>query len=290
MRISIIVFILIYSFPVLSQTDSLSNWKRKAETGVNINQASFSKNWNAGGVNSLALGSFFNGRAFYDSEKISFDNDLQLQYGFLNNDGQGFRKNSDRIFFDSKIGYKLTSVWNVYASVNFLSQFAPGFRFDQDTIGVERPVKISQFMSPGFLTSSVGLEYKPVPWFWTRFGAGSVRQTFVLDTTLYRTVPNNYGVPIGKTVRNEVAFVLTMNLDKDLSKNVNLKTRFTAFANYEDLKAIDTRLDFIFTAKVSRIINVNITGTVLYDQDMDYDVQYAQALSLGIMYSFTEFK
>src|SRR4051812_27367848 len=81
------------------QTDSLtspamvaSKWKRSLETGLNVNQASFSDNWKGGGVTSLALGSLLNARAFYQGDKVSFDTDLQMTYGFLKNKGQNFRK------------------------------------------------------------------------------------------------------------------------------------------------------------------------------------------------------
>src|SRR6185312_5267041 len=57
-------------------------WKRQAEFGLNMNQASFSNNWKGGGVNAIALGTLFNGRALYEKKKISFDHTVQLLYGF----------------------------------------------------------------------------------------------------------------------------------------------------------------------------------------------------------------
>jgi hypothetical protein len=63
-----------------------------------------------------------------------------------------------------------------------------------------------------------------------------------------------------------------------------------AFANYNTLEAIDSRLDVSFTAKINRFINVSLTSVMLYDQDMDYKIQYSQALTLGILYNYSEFK
>jgi hypothetical protein len=272
----------------LAQTDTTSHWKRSFRSGLNLNQASFSDNWKGGGVNSIALGTLLNTRANYESEKITFTNELDLLYGILKTKDQGARKTTDRIFFDSKLGYKLSPVWSAFVSVNFLSQFDLGYRYF-DSLGEEHKEVISKFFSPAYLTSSLGLEYKPVDYFWMRFGVGTFRQTFVGDPNIYRNEPKNYGVEVGKKVRNELALQYIANFDKDIAKNLNFKARFTAFANYETFDAIDTRLDLLLTAKVNKFINVNVTTTALYDQDMDYDIQYSQSLALGILFNFSEF-
>lgn len=285
------VLILINLSPLFAQTkDSIQRkWKKSFETGLNVNQASFSDNWKGGGINSIALGTLFNGRVLYEGKNFSFDNNAQLLYGFLKNGQQSFRKTSDRIFLDSKFGYKLSPKWNAFMSINFLSQFAPGYNFTLDSTGKERKSLISQFLAPGFLTTSLGFEYKPVDYFWVRFGVGGFRQTFVLDTTIYREVPANYGVPIHKKVRNELAFVLTANFDKEIAKNLHLRILMTTFSNYENLAATDFRSDIVLTAKVNKFMNVNLSGTILYDQDQDYEVQYTQALALGLVYTFSQF-
>ncbi|HRY33770.1 MAG TPA: DUF3078 domain-containing protein [Bacteroidales bacterium] len=272
-------------FMVHAQNDTL-HWKKSLQTGLNLNQASFSDNWKGGGVNSIALGTFLNATASYsDKKKITFDNDLQLAYGFVQNKGQTARKSQDKIFFDSKLGYKIAKNWNLFASVNFSSQFDAGFEYKKDQAGAEYAILLSKFMAPGYLTSSIGLEYKPVDYFWARFGTGTLRQTFVLDTALYQTNPKYYGLERGKKVRSEVAFQFIANFDKDIATNLNLKTRFSALAPYENIGRIVSRLDATLTAKVNKYINVNLTGTMLNDPDMDDKVQYSQGFALGILFN-----
>jgi hypothetical protein len=271
-----------------AKADTLKNWKRSFRSGLNLNQASFSDNWKGGGVNSIAIGASLNTKANYESKTISFNNELDLLYGILKNKDLSTRKTTDRIFFDSKLGLKLSPVWSAFVSVNFLSQFDLGYNY-YDSLGEERRKLISKFFSPAYLTSSIGFEYKPVTYFWMRFGLGTFRQTFVGDKFIYRNEPKNYGVPVGQTVRHEAALQYIANFDKDIAKNLNLKTRFSAFANYKTIQAIDTRLDVILAAKVNKYINVNVTATALYDQDMDYDIQYTQSLALGLIYNFSEF-
>ncbi|MHC1705981.1 MAG: DUF3078 domain-containing protein [Bacteroidales bacterium] len=288
--ITAMALLMLISGALSSQDDTLK-WKKAVQTGINVNQASFSDNWKGGGVNSLALGAFFNGKLSYtDKKKLTFDNDLQLAYGFLQNKGQSTRKSTDRIFFDSKLGYKIASKWDLFVSVNFLSQFDAGFEYKKDDVGIEHETIISKFMAPAYLTSSIGLEYKPVSYFWCRFGTGTLRQTFVTDTTLYRTVPKNYGVDIGKKLRNEVAFQFVASFDKDIAKNLNLKTRVSALAPYEDLGKIVSRLDATLSARINKFMNVTLSTAVINDIDMDPDVQYSQSFALGILYNFNQFK
>lgn len=290
------IFFLTLNFANAQQNDiplqadtTLSPWKRSVKTGINLNQAAFSDNWKGGGISSIAFASFFNGKANYESPKITFTNEAELLYGLNRNKGESTRKTTDRIFLDSKLGYKLSTSWSVFASINFLSQFDLGYNYVTDSLGEEQRILISKFFSPAYLTSSLGLEYKPVEYFWMRFGAGTIRQTFVGDPYIYQNEPKNYGVPVGKKVRNEMAFQFIASFDKDIAKNLNLKTRFNAFANYETLDAIDTRLDVELTAKVNRFLNVLLAGTALYDQDMDYKIQTTQTLALGILFNYSEF-
>ena len=94
-QITLLIILALSCSVSYSQTanDSLSlKWKKSLDTGLNVNQASFSDNWTGGSVNSLALGTLFNGRALYEGKNFSFDNHLQSLYGFLKSGDQGFRK------------------------------------------------------------------------------------------------------------------------------------------------------------------------------------------------------
>jgi len=261
-------------------------WRNLTSFGLNINQAAFSENWGAGGVNSLALGGQFSYKTDYTKEDKNFVSELLFQYGTLNNKGQLARKTIDRIFLDNKVALKLSKSWYFFGSVNFESQFDRGFSFSRDALGNEKRTLLSKFMAPGYLTESLGFEYKPVKYFYLRIGTGTARQTFVLDTDLHLTNPKNFGVVPGKTFRNELAFQLVGSYDKDVAKNLNLKSRYTMFANYEKLSSIDNRLDLTLTASVNRLINVSLAGIVLYDDDTANKIQSSQTMAFGLVYKF----
>lgn len=285
---------LIYAFGTFNftiafaQTDT-TYWRKSFAAGANLNQSSFSSNWKAGGVNSIALGLFLNAKANYLKDRISWDNTTELQYGLIKNSGQDMRKSLDRIFLDSKVGYELGGHWNAFFSGNFITQFAPGYIYSSDAGG--RDSLISNFMAPAFLTFALGFEYKPKPWFSLRLSPFAPRFTFLTDDAV--AINQRYGVPVGKTIRTEwLAAMIQAELEKDIAPNLNLKVNYITYANYQTLafNTIDHRLSTTITAKVNRFISVNLTGILLYDRDQDEDIQYSQALGLGILYNVQNFK
>jgi Protein of unknown function (DUF3078) len=277
------------------KVDSASNWRKAFKAGLNLNQASFSSNWKAGGVNSIGFNSFLNYKANYKKENTSWDNEIDMLYGMVNNAGQGYRKTLDRIFLDTKVGRTINKNWDFSGSVNFQSQFAPGYKYDKDANGVEQSTLISDFFAPAFITAALGLEYHPVPYFKARISPFAPRVTIVNDVERFITVdnPTPYGVEPGDKARFEwLAFQLLAEFNKDIAENINLKWRYVMFANYEtfEAKTIDHRFDLNLTAKVNKFINVSVGGILLYDFDQDSGVQLSQAFNLGILYTFQNYE
>ncbi len=282
------------SFAQIVKLDTTSHWKKSFKSGLNFNQAAFSSNWTGGGVNSVGFNASINYKANYQNGKNSWDNSIDLLYGFVNNDGQGFRKTLDRIYLDTKYGHQISDKWSLYVSLNMLTQFDVGYKYEKDVNGVEQPILISNFMAPGYFTNSWGLEYKPVDFFFVRLSPFSPRMTVVKDSEKYVAVDPDtpYGVALGETTRLEwLAFQLLSEFDKEIAKNLTLKVRYLMFANYEtlELKTIDHRLEVLLSAKVNKFIDVNLGGIMVYDYDQDSGAQFTQVFSLGFTYSIQNF-
>jgi hypothetical protein len=273
-----------------TQPDTLV-WKRKFNFAINLNQASFSSNWKGGGVNSIGFNSLFNYKANYKKGRNSWDNDIDLAYGFVKNSGQGFRKTMDRIFLDTKYGYDISEKWALFSSLNFSSQFTKGYNYKDDNT---REL-ISDFLAPAFITSAWGFEYHPVDYFKVRISPFAPRLTIVKDPTRFTQSvgPEPYGVDSTETTRFELlAFQVQAEFNKEIMTNVNLKWRYLLFANYEtlDMKTIDHRLDIDLIAKVNKYINMSVGGILLYDYDQDSGAQVSQVFSLGFLYTFQNFE
>lgn len=285
---------LLFALPLRAQDSTraaardTSYWKGKLTAGANFSQSSFSRNWRAGGINSLALGTLLRATAQYSRRRTEFISEGELLYGVVNNAGQGPRKTNDRIWLDSKLGHKFTDTWSLFTSANFITQFAPGYKYVKDAQGGEEAQFISKFMAPAFITTAWGFEYKPQEYFYLRLSPVAPRITVVYDTTVYRNVPENYGVPIGSRTRYEwLAAQVLANYDRNVTSTLNIKGRYLLFANLQNLtpNQLDHRLDLSFTSKVNKYINVNLTGILLYDRDQDPGVQLSQALAVGLVYT-----
>ena len=273
--------------PVTMLDYRVSYWHKNVIFGLNFSQSAFSNNYSAGGISAIALGTNFDYKVEYNKSPLDFTSELNLVYGISKNKGQGSRKTNDRIFFDNKIASQISKHWSFFGSLTFESQFDKGYNYTTDSVGNNISQLISNLMSPGYLTESVGFEYKPVKYFDLRIGTGTARQTFVLDTTIYHNQPTNYGVPIGKRMLNELAFQVVAALDKDLSKTTHLNVRYALFVPYQQALAYTShRVDAVLTSKISRLIAFTVNGTLLYDKNTSSQVQGTEGLALGVLYKF----
>ncbi|MFY8036359.1 MAG: DUF3078 domain-containing protein [Cyclobacteriaceae bacterium] len=276
--------------------DTLTHWKKAFKGGLNLNQATFSSNWKAGGVNSIGFTAMLNYKANYKKDKISWDNEIDLSYGMVSNQGQGYRKTIDRIFLDTKYGRALSEHWDLSVSANFQSQFAGGYTYIKDANQVEQPKLISDIFAPAYITAALGFEYHPTDYFKLRLSPFSPRVTIVKEIGSYYdpvTNPTPFGVNPNESTRFQwLAFQMLAEFNKDIAENINLKWRYVLFMDYEkiDPNKIDHRLDLNLTAKVNKFVNVSLGGILMYFNAQDKDVQLSQALSLGVMYTFQNYE
>jgi hypothetical protein len=265
-----------------------SYWKKSTQFGANFSNAGFN-NWTAGGQNATGFNIFFNTKGQYAKAKTTWVNDLQLQYGILDN-GNGVKKSIDRIFFDSKVGHTLSKTWSLVGGANFQSQFTAGYKYGDVK---DKDVKISNIFAPAYITEFVGFQWTPKPFFNVVFAPAALRQTIVGDDGVREkdAVTGNlkaaYGVEAGKSIRNELALIqVVANFDKDIAKNVNLKLRYQIFANAASLAHIDNRLDAKLAAKINKYFSATFDLIVLYDDDQSFQIQQARNLGLGFLYTF----
>jgi hypothetical protein len=271
------------SIPVSMLDYKVNYWKKWVALGLNFSQSAFSNHYSSGGVNAIALGTNFDFKTEYNKAPLDYVSETIFIYGISKNKGQGSRKTNDRLFFDNKLATQLSKSWYFFGSLTFESQFDKGYIYNSNgTLS-----QISNFMAPGYLTESVGFEYKPSRYFDLRLGTGTARQTFVTDTTLYHNQRSNYGVKIGKRFRNDLAFQVVSTFVKDIAKNMNLNVRYALFIPYEKhVSFITHRVDAALSARVNRLIAVNINGTFVYDKNANPKPQGTEGMGLGVVYRF----
>jgi Protein of unknown function (DUF3078) len=268
-------------------------WKKGGLFNLNFGQTSLS-NWAAGGDKlSLNINSLLNLHAYYAKDRKSWDNSLDLAMGYVKTTSLGSRKSDDRIDLLSKYGYKLSNTGKWYASalLNFRTQFAPGFNYPSPTI----EVKNSQFLSPAYLLLSLGLDYKPNSNFSVFISPLTSRWVIVNAELVPGQKGGFYGVPVGKTINNELGAFLSANYLKEIVKNITYKSKLDLFGNYKrNPQNVDVFMTNLLSANIFKGISANIGLDLIYDDDVRIfgptstspATQFRQYFGIGYMKKF----
>ena len=237
-------------------------WKKGGIFSLNLSQGSLS-NWAAGGDEfSLSLNAILSAYAFYKKDKHSWDNTVDINFGFLRTTSLGNRKNDDRFDIWSKYGYALSKKWNAAALFNFRTQFANGYTYS----GTDKTFS-SSFLSPAYLLLGLGLDYKPTENFSVYISPVTTRWVIVNDDTL--SAKGLYGVTPGKNTREEFGAFLSAQFIKALSKTVVYKGRLDLFSNYKhNPEKIDVFMTNLFSVKLSKVLAATWNVDFVYDDDV----------------------
>jgi len=283
------------TFYAQDEVDSDTLWKFSGTTSLNISQLSLT-NWAAGGDNSLSGNALINLSANYATEKTSWENKIILGFGLIKQGDDPTRKSDDQIDLASKLGLKASEKWFYTALLGFNTQFAEGY----DNPGEDDRLKISNFMAPGYLSFSLGMDYKPSEAFSLFLSPLSSKFTFVLDDDL--SAAGSFGLEPDHKTRAEIGAYIKMTFKKEILKNVTLDTKIDLFSNYFDNpQYIDVNWDLLLTFKVNDYLSASILTQLIYDYDIkfgedttgdgEYDtfsekVQFKELFGLGLTYSF----
>lgn len=287
-------------------TDSVKPWKIGGVVSVNGQQVSLT-NWSAGGNNSISVAGLVNVFAKYKKGKVTWDNNLELGYGVINQgNNKKWWKNDDKIQFSSKFGRELKKHWYTTALVDFRTQFTNGYNYPNDS------VYISKFMAPGYALAAIGFDYKPNDHFSAFIAPITGKFTFVNDDSLARNGafgvqkeirdPNNGGAITQNylTHREEFGAYLKVQYQTKVMENITFQTILELFSNYlHNPQNVDVNWSTLTTFKVNKFISATLATQLIYDDDIKVlrnagdqkgtsgpDVQFKQVLGIGFTYKF----
>ncbi|MEY3059551.1 MAG: hypothetical protein RL000_903 [Bacteroidota bacterium] len=245
----------------LVEDTSSKTWKKGILYSLNFSQASLS-NWSAGGDKfSLSVSSVLNTYANYKKAKHSWDNNFEFLLGYVNSTSLGSRKNDDRFDLVSKYGYALNNKFSLAALFNLRSQFFKGFTYDG---GIKNFA--SNFMSPGYVLQSVGIDYKPSSFASLFISPLTGRWVFVTDPIL--SSRGLYGVKPGENSVFEIGAFANLNFMKEIAPNITLKSRLDLFSNYKHKpENVDLFMTNLLTVKLSKLFNITWGVDMIYDDD-----------------------
>ena len=237
-------------------------WKQGGLFSLNLSQGSL-KNWSAGGDDfSLSINSFLNVFAFYKKNKYSWDNTLDLNFGYLKTTSLGARKNDDRFDLLSKYGFAFKPKLSLSGLFNFRTQMAKGYNYDNNGKSLT-----SALLSPAYILLGIGLDYKPTKDLSIFISPATSRWIIVNNDSL--SAKGSYGVDPGKKSKNEIGAFATINYLKALNKSIGYKGRLDLFSNYQHKPGnIDLYMTNTFTTKLSKILAASWSVDLIYDDDV----------------------
>ena len=240
------------------------NWKRGGLMSFNLAQGSLS-NWAAGGDNfSMTVNGYFNYFFYYKKDRHSWDNNMDVNLGYVQSTSLGSRKNDDRFDFLSKYGYKVdtTGKWYLSTLFNFRSQFFDGYTYSNNI-----PDFSSSFLSPAYVILSVGFDYKPTDKLSMFISPLTSRSTIITNSVLAQK--GIYGIPAGQHSINEIGAFATINYSNLIAKNVTYKGRLDLFSNYaSNPQNVDLFMTNLFSFKINRYFSATYSLDMIYDDNI----------------------
>jgi hypothetical protein len=321
MKYTLILLSLVFSFAVFGQVPDLSpvgqvdsvivkdtSWTLKGIIGLNGTQTAF-VNWSAGGRNNVSVLGFIDASADYQKNFIKWENDFKFALGGLKytdsaGTKEGLQKTDDRIDIASTFGYEFRKKWFYTITGGFRTQSLNGFSYPNDS------VRISKFLAPAYINLSIGIEYAPVEWFNAYLSPLAGKVTIVNDLVLSNagaygvqaavTDTNGFVLEEGKRVRYEFGAYFRVKFQKEIFKNIEMKTRVELFSNYlHNPENIDVNAENIFAFKVNEWFSASLQWNLQYDNDITIvdrngnsgpRTQFKSVLGLGISYTLTNKK
>ena len=273
-------------------------WDESLKTNIKFGQTSLN-NWAAGGDNTVTLQAFIDGNANYKKDNLFWNNRLQLDYGFVYASSKPIlQKSDDRIYFESKFGYKNEKMRNFSFSANydFKSQFSTGYDYKtpenlKDYLGNDlkggdlrqawrdaRNIK-SGFLAPAYTNLALGIDLKPWKWLSLNIAPFTGGVVIVRNPELRK----NYGMdlkeewvgvtenlPDDGTQYRSARFEFGAQIKADIAVKVNDNFAYTSqlvlFSNYLDHpENIRVNWDNRFDWKIAKYFSLTLTTNMIYD-------------------------
>lgn len=234
-------------------------------------------NWAAGGNSQIAVG--LRGYLFANLTKKRhlWENTFDGNWGIVKFKGEGPQINQNLFIINSQYGYRLNN--NVYlaALANIQSPFSKGFDYS------EEPKKfITQFAAPMYVKAAVGINYKPNEYISIFVAPIAGKFTIVGNDTI---ASRNSFIPATEDAegnryynehfRAEFGALARISFQKEIFKNVNLRSVLELFNNYTDpnksnRRNIDINWQTGLDLNVNEWLTVGIFTHLLYDDDTSW--------------------
>lgn len=236
-------------------------WIYGGNVAVDLSQISLSNSWVKGGASALSFMTGLELFANFKKDNYSWENKGIFRYGAQRQDNyQDFRPTEDRLELYTKYGHKLYGNYYISILSDIKTQFANGWEY-QDTI----KNLVSQFMSPGYITFALGLDYKPNKRTTVFFSPITSKSTFVLNNAIDKT---KYGVDTTRNARHETGAIFKATFKNKVWDNIEMENHIELFSNYIDKpQNVDIDWDLKVIMPVNDFIRATVSTKLIYDDN-----------------------
>lgn len=265
----------------ITYPEDLEGWEATWNVGLSGSQASYS-NWAQGGVNNIAATGRTTFTTVYSLDKFAYGFLFHSRYGKTKVQDDGVRKIADRLFILNRFLYDLgdeESEFKLFSNIKMRTQFDDGFNYGAGEDGTD--IKISGFLAPAYFNQDAGVAYIPNEHFSVEAGLG-LQQTFVKDSELGPT----YGLSEGERWRSEAGFTIGSSLKTEFATNFTYSgtlNTFTAFG--KSVKSTDIQFSNTIAGSINSFMNASLSLDFVYDDNFSNELQIAQVLSLGVLFT-----
>lgn len=271
-------------------------WTYYSEIEIAMSQGKVA-NWASGGENSLSLLSNLRYYWNYNYNKTSWENWVHYRFGFMKNGSEDIRKNEDRFELNSKLGQRAFKHWYYTAQFNVLTQLFNSYEYPKD----EERVLVANFMSPGYFTLSLGMDYKPHNNFSLVISPIAGKWNYVRDTV--RIDANRYGISEeGKRFKREAGaqidliskfnslfHIMDMTNELKVFMSYEKKDRFVNKGKEDERKKripLTANWKLTLNFKINYFMTASIYTETIYDENYSRKLQFKENLNLGIKFRF----
>ena len=230
-------------------------WARGIYNRISFSHVSLT-NWAQGGNGSVAMSAYSDASLIYKRDNMEWENHATLAYGFVQSFGDIYKKNDDKLIIDSKWGYTVANKLNLSAAYNFRTQFSKGYSYSGDD-----QTFVSNFLSPGYMTLGLGIDYKPAKTLSINFSplTGSIN---IINNKGLRT---KYGNSEDQRIKTGFGALLNLSYVETFA-NFKINTKMSLFSDYLD-NPQNLRVVWDLSAEyaINKFFSISLITNFLYD-------------------------
>ena len=247
-------------------------WIFEGRFQLALNQA-YSSNWIGSSDPFIGLSTLDNLSLFYRKDKISWDNTLDIDFGMRQvfaakgTPSRKPEKTSDKLDFSSQIGFRMKNDWYYGALLQLNTQMMAGRDPANDSI------KTSSFMTPGYLTLSLGISYKRPKWSWY-ISPAAAKLTTKTDPIFYPQ--EAFGVDSNKKANLSIGAFTRISFAADLHPKINLNTKLELFydymGEYTQMRNMTANFEMTWRFSITDWLSITLRTALLYDYNIRFPV------------------